>query len=83
MALNADWVQALLKYEVTLTPPDQERDPGYPGSESHCIGRAWIDGALVVYDLEDPPKWLIPVLNERDDDTGDTDPRLVWSVHPE
>lgn len=36
-------------------------------------GRALIDGALVVYDLDAPPAWLTPVLAARDEDgnTGD------------
>lgn len=34
----------------------------------HALGRAIIDGAVVIYDLDDPPKWLKPILAYRDDD---------------
>ena len=68
MALNGDWVQDLLAYKDTLAPPEFIQ-----GSDSGGIGRAWIDGALVVYDLEDPPVWLAPVLDaSMRDENGDT-----------
>lgn len=59
MALDPDWVQDLLEHKVTLRAGD---------SDSGEIGRAWIDGTLVVWDLQDPPRWLETVLEGRDDD---------------
>jgi len=35
-------------------------------------GWAIIDGAIVIYDLDEPPPWLAPVLVVRDDD-GNTE----------
>jgi hypothetical protein len=64
VALDPDWVQDLLEYKATLQAG---------GSDSGNVGRAAIDGALVVYDLEDPPYWLVPVLEARDED-GNTKP---------
>jgi hypothetical protein len=64
MALNEDWVQSLLKYEATLEAPGDATD----GSDSGEIGRAWIDGVLVVYDLQDVPAWLAVALDARDED---------------
>lgn len=72
MALNDKWVQELLKYNVTLKPPS------YSGSDSGAIGRVWIDGTLVVYDLEDCPKWLQDILDQRDED-GNVERKV--SVH--
>jgi hypothetical protein len=69
MALNEDWVQKLLRYDVTLEAIDGEGN--YGGSEfsdSGNVGRAWIDGCLVVYDLEDPPFWLAAVQTCLDED---------------
>lgn len=71
MALNEDWVQSLLKYEATLAPPE--------GNDKN-ISRTWIDGALVVYDLDDPPVWLRPILELQDED-GNTD-HIVAGVTP-
>lgn len=36
----------------------------------HSYGEGWaiIDGALVIYDHVNPPSWLAPVLEIRDDD---------------
>ena len=34
----------------------------------HGIGRALIDGAVVVYNLDDPPAWLQSILANRDED---------------
>lgn len=42
---------------------DAEAPEHYEGS---------IDSALVIYDLDEPPPWLVPVLAARDDD-GNTD----------
>lgn len=36
-------------------------------SDSGSVGRASIDGTLVVYDLDDVPMWLVTVLEGRDD----------------
>lgn len=60
--LNERWAQALLHYKADLSAPS------YPASESGHIGRAAIDGALVIYDPDDPPSWLREVLESRDDD---------------
>lgn len=64
MALKDDWVQSLFKYEVTLEAPGDTSD----ATDSGEIGRAWVDGVLVVYDLQDVPQWLAVVLDARDDD---------------
>ena len=62
MALNDKWVQSLLGYEKTLELPDC-----YPGSDSGHIGRAYVDGILVIYDIEDIPLWLMKVLDNLDE----------------
>lgn len=67
MALNDDWVQQLLKYEVTLEPPEE-----FSGSSYGNISRAWIDGTLIVFDPDDVPSWLSEVLLHRDED-GNTE----------
>lgn len=77
MALNDDWAQELLTCVVTLEAPSDKR-----GTDSGEIGRAWVDGTLVVYDLQDVPAWLAPVLEARDED-GNTelaDPRVPVST---
>ena len=66
MALSEKWVQDLLDHNCTLEAPP------YAGSGSGAISRNWIDGALVIYDLEDPPAWLKPILMIQDED-GNTD----------
>lgn len=63
MALNEEWVQNLLSYRATLAAPDEAL-----ASDSGSVGRASIDGCIVVYDLEDPPAWLVPILNARNED---------------
>lgn len=35
---------------------------------SHSTSRAIIDGAVVIYNLDDPPAWLTPILDARDED---------------
>lgn len=57
--LDAGWLQNLITYQVTLEAPAGNRQG---------IGRAIIDGALVIYDLDAPPAWLAPVLSARDED---------------
>lgn len=50
-----------------------QRDDGlsYSDTDSRVgIGRALIDGALVIYDLGDPPHWLPP----RDEDGNSRKP---------
>lgn len=64
MALNEDWVQSLFNYEVTLEAPATATD----ATDSGGIGRTWVDGVLVVYDLQDVPAWLVTVLDARDED---------------
>jgi len=41
-------------------------------SDSGHVGRAWVDGVLVIYDLMDVPLWLATALDARDDD-GNTE----------
>lgn len=56
-----------LPYEYlreVMTGEDAEPPEDYAGS----IGRAIIDNALVIYDLDEPPAWLAPVLAARDED---------------
>ena len=64
MAINVDDVQAYLGASPEERSMDFDTDSGY-------VGRAWVDGVLVVYDLMDVPQWLATVLDARDDD-GDT-----------
>jgi hypothetical protein len=79
MALNEDWVQELLTYKVTLEARDGKNYGGPKFSDSGEIGRAWVDGVLVVYDLSDAPAWLGEVLEARDDDgnTSRAEPRVA------
>lgn len=72
MALNEIWVQELLAYEKTLEARDGKNYGGPKFSDSGSVGRAWIDGTIVVYDLDDAPAWLAEVLAARDED-GNTD----------
>jgi hypothetical protein len=76
MALNVNWVQGLLSYTHDLSAPDNE--PGIY-TDSGYVGRAWIDGALVVYDPEDCPAWLAEVLTQRDED-GNTGAERVEGI---
>ena len=65
MALNSDDVQSF------LGNTDARRDWGERspfGSDSGHVGRVWIDGVLVVYDLMDVPMWLATVLEAQDED---------------
>lgn len=71
--LNEIWVQQLLKYEATLAAP---------ANDNKGVGRAWVDGALVVYDLDDIPVWLEPVLNARDADGCTTIAGVTLLRHP-
>ena len=38
--------------------------------EEHAYSEGWaiIDGAIVIYNIDDPPDWLIPVLELLDED---------------
>jgi hypothetical protein len=53
VALHDDRLQEIFSYK---------RD-GVHG-ESWC----WIDNTIVIYDFEDPPAWLVPILEARDED---------------
>jgi hypothetical protein len=46
-------------------------------SDSGSVGRASIDGVLVIYDLDDIPAWFAGALRVRDEDgnTGLAEPR--------
>ena len=58
MALDPDWVQQILKYEVTLEPAAEEMQGvdcwkcegdiphTHVDTDSGRVGRSWIDGAL-------------------------------------
>jgi hypothetical protein len=37
------------------------------GGVSQSVCRAVINGAVVIYNLDDPPKWLRPILDMRDE----------------
>jgi hypothetical protein len=60
MALSQEWIQELLTYEATL----EVLDDGASYSDSGAVGRIDLDGTLVVYDLEDVPQWLQPLIEE-------------------
>jgi hypothetical protein len=64
MALNVDDIQTFLGSDDSAR--SQFR------SESGSVGRAWIDGVLVVYDLADAPAWLVTVLDAQDEDGNTT-----------
>ena len=49
---------------------DRALNVGAEPSES--VGRAVIDGCVVTYDLDAPPRWLALLLADRDED-GNTD----------
>lgn len=70
MAINEDDIQAFLGAE--------KREHDF-GSDSGRVGRAWIDGVLVVYDPEDCPKWLADALHMEDED-GNTGAERVSGV---
>lgn len=42
--------------------------------KGHNYGESWmiVDGALVVFDFENPPSWLVPIINGRDDNGNTT-----------
>jgi hypothetical protein len=61
--LNQDWLQRVVMSSV-LDAPDRTTN----------IGRSIIDGCLVVYPLDQPPAWLLPVLADRDDDGNTSNP---------
>jgi hypothetical protein len=67
MALKDEWVQDLLKYRRTLAPPVYGGRE-HVGSESGSIGRACVDGTLIIYDIDDQPKWLEELFAQQDDD---------------
>jgi hypothetical protein len=50
--------------------------------EAHGYSEGWaiIDGAMVIYDIDNPPVWLAPILDLQDDD-GNTD-HIVAGVTP-
>jgi hypothetical protein len=66
VALRDSWVQEILNYECSLEDPTEWGDD--PGSDSGDVGRAAIDGTIVVYDPQDVPTWLQSVLDARDED---------------
>lgn len=64
MALTDESVQAYLE-------TDKDAGEVFSGdftSDSGNVGRASIDGTLVIYDLDDRPAWLNAVLAARDED---------------
>lgn len=63
--LNQDWIQGLLSYD---TETGEGPSLAAPEDNDKTICRAVIDGVLVIYDLDDPPAWLVPVLEARDED---------------
>jgi hypothetical protein len=71
MAINVEDIQNFLGSE------DGERSTFR--SNSGYVGRSWIDGALVVYDPEDCPKWLADALKSQDED-GNTGAERVSGV---
>lgn len=46
----------------------------------YCESWSIIDGALIIYNLDEPPAWLAPVLDARDED-GNTDIVSVDLLH--
>ena len=71
MAINEDDIQAFLGSD--------DGDRSTFRSDSGAVGRAWIDGALVVYDLEDCPQWLANALKAQDENgrTRLAEPRVA------
>lgn len=62
--LDQTWLQHVIASDTLSAPTASEIN----------IGRSIIDGCLVVYPLDHPPAWLIPVLAARDDDGNTPDP---------
>lgn len=60
----------------------KDADEALVWCREHGYGEGWaiIDGALVIYDHEDPPAWLAPILALCDED-GNT-PAELASVTP-
>ncbi len=56
-----------------LQSKDHERALQWCSSYNYAESWAIIDGAVVIYNLDDPPAWLVPVL-ERLDENGNTLP---------
>lgn len=42
------------------------------------VGRALIDGCMVIYDLDDPPVWLRAVIRAQDENGNTTDALRVY-----
>ena len=56
-----------------ITRMNEEPAPLNVGAEpGESVGRAVIDGCVVTYDLDAPPRWLALLLADRDED-GNTD----------
>lgn len=48
----------------------KDADAALESCEKHGYSESWslIDGCMVIYNLDDPPRWLLPVLAAQDDD---------------
>lgn len=56
----------------------KDSDEALKWCQEHQYGESWsiIDGALVIYNFEDPPHWLLPVLEAQDEDGNTTIERV-------
>lgn len=55
-----------------LNSKDAEEAARSCTEHGYVEGWAIIDGALVIYDVDHPPAWLVPVLDARDEDGNTT-----------
>lgn len=78
MALAEPDIQAFLGGVDDPTPSNETFRSRFR-SNSGYVGRSSIDGALVVYDPEDCPKWLADALHAQDED-GNTGAERVSGV---
>lgn len=62
MAIPDSRLQAIIE--------SKDADAALASCKEHGYGEGWalIDGAMVVYDLDSPPAWLVPVLAACDED---------------
>ena len=56
------------RLQQILTAKDAEEAARWCTEHNYVEGWAIIDGALVIYDVDAPPHWLVPVLAARDED---------------
>lgn len=68
MAIPDDRLQEIIE--------NKDAEIAFDWCQKHGYSESWsiIDGALVIFDCDDPPSWLVGVLEARDED-GNTETR--------